>query len=162
MDINGFSLDQEYFGFNHYKSSPKSNLDFLNFTKVEETEEYKKALRLHNDLVDNIKESGLPQGEIDRQLKEEEKRFNKEVLKIRGNRALQGAGQAASAFGSLFEKTTTALGINKQTGTGQAPVNVSYGNKSQGGGSTNEKIYWIVGGVVVAAIAGFVIYKMRK
>jgi|688.fasta_scaffold490074_2 hypothetical protein len=162
MDINGFSLDQEYFGFNQYKSSPKSNLDFMYFTKVEETEEYKKALRLHNDLVDNIKESGLPQGEIDRQLKEEEKRFNKEVLKIKGDRALQGAGQAASVFGSLFEKTTAALGITKQTGTGQAPVNVSYGDKSQGNGGTNKKIYWIVGGIAVLAIAGIVIYKMRK
>ena len=71
--INGFSLDQEYFGFNQYKSSPKSNLDFMYFTKVEETEDYKKELRYHNDMVDNIKESGLPQGEIDKQLREEEK-----------------------------------------------------------------------------------------
>jgi hypothetical protein len=161
MDINGFSLDQEYFGFNQYNSSPKSNLDFMYFTKVEETEDYKKALRLHNDLVDNIKDSGLPQGEIDRQLKEEEKRFNKEVLKIKGNKALEGAGQAASAFGSLFEKTTAALGIGQQ-GSGQAPVNVSYGDKSQGGGAINKKVYWIIGGVAAIAIAGFVIYKMRK
>ncbi len=162
MDINGFSLDQEYFGFNQYKSSPKSNLDFMYFTKVEETEDYKKALRYHNEMLDNITQSGLPIGEINKQLREEEKRFNKEVLKIKSRGALQSAGQAASAFGSLFEKTATALGISKQTGTGQAPVNVSYGDKSQGGGSSNKKIYWIVGGFLVAAIAGFVIYKMRK
>jgi len=162
MDINGFSLDQEYFGFNQYKSSPKSNLDFMYFTKVEETEDYKKELRYHNDMVYNIKESGLPQGEIDKQLREEEKRFNKAVLKIKGGRALESAGQAASTFGSLFEKGATALGITNQKGTGQPPVNISYGDDSKSDGSTDKKIYWIVGGVVVAAIAGFVIYKMRK
>ena len=162
MDINGFSLDQEYFGFNHYKSSPKSNLDFMYFAKVEETEEYKKALRDHRDMVDNIKESGLPQGDIDKQLKEEEKRFNKQVLKIKGGKALEGAGKIASSFGSLFDKTTTALGITRQQGTGQAPVNVSYEDKSQDDGDSNKKVYWIVGGVAVVAIAGFIIYKMRK
>lgn len=162
MDINGFSLDQEYFGFNQYRSSPKSNLDFMYFTKVEDTAEYKKALRDHQDLVDNIKESGLPQGEIDRQLNEEEKRFNKEVLKITGSKTLQDTGKAASTFGSLFDKATSALGISKQTGTGQAPVNISYGDKSQNGGSFKKKTYWIVGGVAVVAIAGYFIYKMRE
>lgn len=161
MDINGFSLDQEYFGFSHYKSSPKSNLDFMYFTKVEETDAYKKALRDHNDVVDNIKNSGLPQGEIDRQLNEEVKRFNKEVLKIRGDQALQDTGKAASVFGSLFDKTTSALGITTQSGTGQAPVNVSYGDNSKKN-RTKKKTFLIVGGVLVLAVAGYFFYKTRK
>ena len=159
MDINGFSLDQEFFGFNHYKSSSKSNLDFMYFTKVEETAEYKKALRDHKDLVDNIKESGLPQAEIDRQIKEEEKRFNNEVLKIKGAKALDTAKDTTSTFGSLFDKATSALGITTPTPTGQAPVNISLNNNSQN--PKNNKIYWIVGGISVA-IAGYIIYKMRS
>jgi hypothetical protein len=162
MDINGFSLDQEYFGFNHYKSSPKSNLDFMYFSNIEESEEYKKILRYHNDMVENIKDSGLPQGEIERQLKEEKKRFNKEVMKIKTSSNLQSAAQAASSFGSLFKKATSALGITQQTKTGEAPVNVSYDQKSQEYGTGSKKIYWIVGVVAVVALGGFIIYKTRK
>lgn len=113
MDINEFEIHEDYFGFDSYKRSPKSNLDFLNFTKVEETEEYKRLLRYHRDMVDNIKESGLPQSEIDKQLSEEEKRFGREVLKLRGERTVEGASKFATAFGSIFNKATSALGISQ-------------------------------------------------
>jgi len=162
MDINGFSLDQEFFGFNQYNRSPKSNLDFMYFTKIEETAEYKKALRDHKDMIDNIKESGLPQADIDKQVKEEEKRFNNEVLKIKGQSVVDTTEKASSTFGSLFDKATSALGITQPSpSNNQAPINISY-NKSQNGGSSDNKVGWIVGGILVVGIAGFVIYKMKK
>ena len=162
MDINSFSLDQEFFGFNQYRRSAKSNLDFMYFTKVEDSPEYKKALRDYNDVIDNIKESGLPQAEIDKQLKAEKRKFDLQVAKITGGQIVEGAGKAASAIDNLFTKATSALGINtaSQPKSANAPINVSYNDQGAGGKGSN-KTYWIVAGVVLAAGIGFWIYKSR-
>lgn len=160
MDINSFSLDKEYFGFNHYRRSAKSNLDFMYFTQLEDSSEYKRALRDYNEAVENIKESGLPQTEIDKQLKDEKKRFDLQVAKIKGTQIVEGAGKAASAIDNLFTKAATALGIDTSSqpkSTENAPINVSYENKGSGG-SSNTK-YWVIAGVVLAAGIGFWIYK---
>lgn len=162
MDINDFSLDTEYFGFGAYKRSPKSNLDFLNFTKIEETEEFKKEVRFHDDMVDNIRNSGKPLLQIQMELEAENKRFEEAIKKIKRDRLVGGAAKGLASFGSFFDKATSALGISNKGGvSGDAPINVSY-NKDKNGDKPKSNTLLIVGGLVVATGLGFLIYKLAK
>lgn len=162
MDINSFSLDKEFFGFNHYRRSAKSNLDFMYFTNVEDSPEYKKALRDYNEVVENIKESGLSQAEMEKRLKEEKRKFDLQVAKLKGSEIVEGAGRAASVIDNLFTKATSALGIktvSQPQSSANAPINVSYNEK--GGGVSKNTKYWIIGGFILAAGIGFWIYKNK-
>ena len=162
MDINNFALDKEFFGFNQYRRSAKSNLDFMYLNAIEDSSEYKKALRDHNEMVDNIKESGLSQSEMDKQLKAEQRRFDLQVVKITGGQIVEGAGKAASKLDTLFTKATNALGINTTNETkssGKAPVNIKYDDKDAK--TSSNTTYWIVAGAVLVAGIGFWIYKTK-
>ena len=175
MDINGFELDKEYFGFGAYKRSARSNLDFLNFNteKFKETEEYKKVNaewdKLRSETYDFYKkkkweaktaeeknaidaEYGVKIQEIDTKYQGildqmiKDARIGKKTSTA--SKILDTTSSLLSGFGYESKSPTTSVNVNYGTGTGNTTTTPS----------SNTTLY-VVGGLAVAGVIGFILYK---
>ena len=146
MDINGFGLDSEYFGFGGYKQLPNSNTSFMNFT-FEESVEYKTALNKHNSIMEDLVTDADKKAETDR--------FEKEVRALRltlgGNKVVAGLQK----FGDILNK----LGYQPKTADSTTVI-----QSNTPPPSTEKKFpwVWVITGVVVLGGAAFAIYKLKK
>lgn len=145
MDINGFGLENEYFGFGGYKQLPNTNTSFMNFG-VEDSPEYQSALRKHNSNLEDLT------SEADKDA--ENKRFKNEVnvLKIKygGEKITEGLGKV--------NEILSGLGIKPKNVDSMVDIK----NKQTSKESKNLTWLWIVLGVVVVGGVGFAIYKLKK
>jgi len=174
MDINGFNLDNEYFGFGAYKSSARSNLDFLNFNidKFKETEEYKKVNaewdKLRMDTYDFYKKkkseatTDLDKNAIDAEygakIKEIDDKYKGIIEKMVKDARI---GKTTTTASKVLDTASSLLsGLGYETKTPTTSVNVDYGTGMGGNTApTRNTTLWVVGGLAVAGVIGFILYK---
>lgn len=153
MDINDFGIEKEYFGFSSggYRQLQKSNTSFLNFTSIEETPEYQRALRKHQSVMEDLITDADKKAEVER--------FEAEVRNMRLQRGLTSVQTGLSTFNNVMAQ----LGFKPATTpTTNSVTNI---NSNQGGGGGGSKVptwVWITGGLVVVGGVIFAIYKFRK
>jgi hypothetical protein len=176
MDINGFELDQEYFGFGGYRQYAKSNTSFMSFS-FEETDEFKAAQKNHDNKVKAIRDNFFPKadalpydekGNMERNLifaqaeseiLKEKARFEKEIKDLRVKLGIAKGTESLKGISGLLDTLGIGKGVQTQTGVVQTQTNQSSRPPAN---TSNKKVFWIVGGVAVLGIVGFAIYKFSK
>lgn len=148
MDINDFGLDSDYFGYGggNYRQMPKSNTSFMNFT-IEDTEEYKRALRRYNSTMEDLV--------TDAEKAAETERFQNEVRALRINLGGSRVVTGLQTFNDILKK----LGV-------QPPRTTNANTQITSSSPTPQprRFPWalVITSVVVLGGAAFAIYKLRK
>ena len=173
MDINGWNLDKEYFGFGSYPRLQRSNVDFLNFN-VEDTDAYKTLTAQYNSDIDKLrtdafaKADALGYGEADsakrkdildtleKDLSRRKKIYDAQVALIK---VQQGASAAQQTIGKN-QGLLDLFGIRTQpSAPAQVQVNQRQGNEPQ---PTNYTPLYVILGIAAVGGLGFLAYKMAK
>jgi hypothetical protein len=170
MDINGFGLEQEAFGFgDSYQQMSRSNTEFLNFG----SDESRRAKRIREDYFKRI--DALPANdqagrnalfaELEAKLAEinapSADIANVQAARNKSQRGEKIVGGLQTAL-NIFNRTTEALGMGKSV---QGEQGGGGGGNGGGGSTTGSQMptwVWIAGGAVVLGLGIFAIYKFRK